>query len=679
MQQQQGQKKFASFMANTGGLNLSDSTFAIQDDQATGGYNYEYVMTGGIQKSLCPARLNSSPDAQLNTLGIALRNTKSSSKSIIRAAGTKIQVTDLEGTFTNLSEDTTTASTSFLSASSEQPVVSSMFITSTTDVLWLAGGGMGSIYGVYSDSKVTANGVPVPTGSFSATRAAAINGTFSTTGTYYYAIAFRKASTGALSNAVLDVSATISATTDNVTLDFSSLTNLDVTKYDRIYIYRSAVSGASSFTTGDLVTELDVQTSYTGTYVDTGSSESSSENVPRAGNTVLDNSPLESGTYKSVVAWKRRLVTAKGSTVYISDINKPESWPLTNSITVPSGGEITGLAIISFTPNAASTDEFLAVFKETEVWIIAGDDYQDWSLKFVDNCGTLGQSLVTTANGYLYFIDSRGIYLWDGVGKPIYLSRPIENLFGTDGKLDRAKLYKGSAVFFKRQNEVVWFLSHNDIGEQQYMLKLDLRLTLPSIKTTQGERMVDGVFLQGKVNNPVFASAAFIFPTSSSQEFVLVTGDDEGYCYRQFYSTTGIDADDYDFSYETKYLDLGQPNMVKQYYQVVAWVENVGSIPLTLDYWTEFRSSDDEKNTVAVTISPTTDGSLSLWDSGRWDVAKWDGYTARPKRIIFNLNAAPYNNNQGEVIKLRFKNSTSDQPITIYGFGVSYIEQGTRT
>lgn len=678
MTQQQGDKIFSAFMANVGGLNTSDSTFAIKDEQATGGFNYEYAMTGGIQKSLCPQRLNSSADAQLKTLGLALRNTKASSKSIIRAAGTKIQLTDLTGAFSNLSEDTAAAASNFLTSGSSQPVVSSMFITPSTDVLWMAGGGMASIYGAYSDSKATANGTPVPTGAFTATEAVG-GGSFVSAGTYYYAVAFRKAATGALSNATLDIAVTIAAGSSRVNINLAGLTNLDVTKYDRIYLYRSAVSGATAFTAGDLVTAINTTSGYTGLYTDTGGYTATSQVIPRAGNVLLDNSVLPTDTYKCVTTWKRRLVTASGSTITISDLNKPESWPLTNTITIPSGGAITGLAIISYTPNASTTDEFLCIFKETEVWVVTGSTYSDWTLQFVDNCGTLGQALIASANGYLYFIDNRGVYIWDGVGKPIYLSRPIENMFGTDGKLDRAKLFEGSAVFFKRQNQVVWFLSHNDIGEQKFVLKLDLRLTLPSIKAPLGERMVDGVFLQGKMNNPVFGSAAFIFPTSSSQEFVLVTGDDAGYCYRQFYSTTGVGANDYDFTYESKYLDFGAPNLTKQYYQVVAWVENAGNWPLYLDYWTEFRTGESDKNTVGVTINVNADGATSLWDVAQWDVAQWDAYVARPKRVVFNLNAAPYNNNQGEVLKLRFRNQSSDQPITIYGFGVSYAALSTRT
>lgn len=675
MQQQVGDKLVQHFMENTGGLNLSDSTFQVKDSQAIGGFNYEYMQTGGILKSLCPARINSVANAQLRTLGLFLRNTKTSGKSIIRAAGTKLQLATLGGAFTDLTDDTVSASSTFLASGSTKPAVGSMFITPSTDVLWVTGGGASLPYGVYSDSKVTANGSAAPTGAITATVSGG-GGAWSTPGTYFYAVAKRKLSTGAISNAALDVSATTTSITDSVVIDLSSISNLDTTRDDKVYLYRSAVGGVTAFTSGDLVAEIN---STTTSYTDTGSTLASSENIPRSGNTVLDNGTLPSGTYETLAVWKRRLVTASGSTIYISDINKPESWPASNTIDIPSGGKITGLAIISFSPNAASTDEFLAVFKETEVWIIAGTSLSDWELKFVDYAGTLSQSLIVSANGYLYFLDNRGVYLWDGLGKPIYISRPIETLWGQDGKLDRSKLGIGSGQFFRRQNEVVWYLSHTDTGEQTYVLKLDLRLTLPQVGGGLSARMLDGVFLQGKVNNPVYAAASFIFPTSSNQEDVLISGDDAGYIYRQFYSTSGVGSNDYDWTYDTKYLDMGKPGREKQFYQVIVWVENIGNWSVTLDYWTNWRSSDAEANTVPVTLVQSSATSTSLWDVGQWDVAQWDNFTAKPQRLVFNLRAQPYNNNVGEVIKLRFRNQSSDQPVLIYGFSVVYADLGMRT
>jgi len=784
MQQQQqtpGAKIFAEYLSNNGGLNSADTPFAVRDDQATGGYNYDYTKLGGFQKSLCPLAINAAADAQLRTLGLGLRNTKGSTKSIIRAAGTKLQVMDLGGSFTNLAEDTAAAGTDFLASGSTQPVVNAMFITPSTDVLWHAGGGMSRPYGVLScqqasnatlkaqgltftavatdttgnsisvafvggaaagsetvavsgttitvgiqsgtsttaqvanailsssaasalvsvsfsasspvsvmsassltgggatypvQTLVSKNGVDAPTGSLSATETTTSNGQWAAAGTYYYGVAYRKKTTGALSNVALDIEATVTDTTGVQTISLSGLTNLDATKYDAIYLFRSALNGASGFTAGDLVAILDPTTT---SFVDQGYDLAGAQNIARAGNIVLDNSTLPAGTYNSLVAWKRRLVTASGSTVTISDINKPESWPLTNTIIIPSGGAITGLAVVSFTPDAVNTDEFLVVFKESECWIITGTSPDDWALKYVDSCGTLSQTLAVSASGYLFFVDNRGCYLWDGTGKPIYISRPIEDLWGQNGKLDRSKLAMGSGVFFKRQNQIVWFLSHDDVGEQVFLLKLDLRRTLPQLKAILGERVVDGCFLPGKVANPVYASASFVYPTASNQEHVLLTGDGAGYVYRQFYSTAGVGANDYDFSYVTKSLDMGKPSLVKQFYQVVVWVENLGNWPLTLDYWTEWRAGDTDCNTIPQTVNANTDGTIALWDIAKWDQAKWDSYVSKPRRLVFNLNAAPYNNNQGEVLRLRFRNQNSDQPISVYGFGVYYADMSSRS
>ena len=672
---QAGQKQIEHYFQNVGGLNLTDSPFVVKPSQATGGQNFEYVRTGGIQKSLSPSRMNSVADAQLRTLGLFLRNTQTSTKSIIRAAGQKIQLTDLAGTFANLTEDTTAAGSDFLAAGTDQPVVGSM-TTGPVDVLWLAGGGMSGLYGVPSDSKVTANGVPVPTGAVGVSVQSG-GGSFSTAGTYFYAISYRKRSTGALSNSALDVSATLAAPSDSVALSFSGLTNLDKEKYDKIYVYRSAVGGVSAFTTGSLVAQLD---STATTYLDKGAALTTAENIARPGNLILDNSALPAGgSYKTLTLWKNRLVTASGSTLYISDINKFESFPLANTITVPSGGEITGLAIISFTtPSATTTDEFLLVFKEKELHVVTGNDLSDWSRKFVDNTGCLAQSLIISANGYIYFIDNRGVYLFDGAGKPVYISRPIEDLFGVSGTLDRSKLRIGFGAFFEQQNQAVWCLSNSDVGEQTYLLKLDLRMTLPSVSNTLGQRILDGVFLQGKTANPSYAGATFVFPTSSNQETVFLTGDNSGYLYRQFYSSEGVGPADNDFAYESPYLDQGKPGFAKRYEKVIAWVENVGNWDLVLDYWTEYRNGDTEKHSVAVTINSASDGTTALWDVAKWDEASWDSYKAKPKSLTFNLSSAPFNNAEGDVIKLRFRNAGSNQPVTLYGFSVLYSDIALR-
>lgn len=672
-----GQMIQADFFENTDGLNLTDSPFAVKNGQASDGQNFDYIRTGGIRKRKGYSKINSVADAQLRSLGIHLRNTNTGTKTIIRAAGTKIQLFDRSApSFTNLTEDTTTASSEFLTSGSTQSVVANNFNTATNNVLWLTGGGMTLPYGVYSDTKVTQNGTPVPTGSIS-TSVGGTGGVFAATGTYYYAVAFRKASTQALSNAALDISATISATTEKVTVTLSSISNVDTTKYDKIYLYRSAVSGTTSFTSGVLVAQI---TTGTTSYIDDGSSLSSTSTVPRAGGT-LDNSVLSSATYKYNAVYKRRLVVASNNTIYFSDLNKPESWPTANSITLPSGGDITGLSVISInTPSNSNLDEVLAVFKETECWLITGNDETDITLKFVDNCGTLNQSLVVPGNGYISFLDRRGIYIWDGAGKPIYVSRPIEALFAPDGDIDLSKLSLGYGVFNKNSNTIRWVLSHKTYGENEYSVKMDIRLTMPRVGENLMERIIEGVFT-ADTHDAIYAGNSFT-PANSNEELFFM-GDASGFIYYWNYTDSDIAAGT-PFKYRTKFHDLGSPGKAKRFHKVIAWVDKLGTWDLTLKYWTNYRSDSTSASSLAVPISTDSQFSAGVWDVGYWEDASpannantmsWDDYTPQLTPVVFNLSGI---NSEGDCIMLEFSQETAENPVTINSYSIIYSEISLR-
>lgn len=662
----QGQFKQEDYFDNVGGINIADSPFKIKREQALLVLNATYTKTGGVKKRNGHSLVNSSPDTQLTSRGVGLRDTSASTKSLIRAAGTKLQLFDPSTpSFTNLTEDTVTAGSDFLNSLSSQPVVFSGFNTSNADILWSAGGGMSSVYGAYSDSKVTKNGSDSPTGSFSAV-VSATGGSWASTGTYYYAIALRKASTQALSNAALDISATIGSTTDKVTLNFTGLTSLDTTKYDKIYIYRSAVGGVTSFTTGSLVTTINTSTT---SYVDTGTAELTAQNIPRSG-AVVDNSVLPSGTYKTLALWKRRLVTATGNTIYLSDTNKSESWP--NSISIPSGGEIKALAVLSFTSVGSNTiDEILCIWKESELWVLTGSNASDWVLKFIDRTGCPGAALPVIANGYVTWINYRGVYLWDGTGKPIYCSRPIEPLFSRNGDLVKTQLYLGHGQLYEKENSVIWYLSHAVYGTQKFQLKLDLRLTLPSIDSTLTGRILDGVFLFDTTTFSLYASKAYL-PTNSDE--TLIIGDDAGKIYKAFF----VDADnsgDFDFLYMTPYLDQGNSNQEKRYHYVVAWVEKLGNWNIYLDYWTDFRTGNAIKSTRSQPVSSNPSTSAALWDVAYWDLASWDDYETSLIPIVFVLNSDTNNNNEGKCIKLQFRQETMNQPVTVLKYSILYTDK----
>lgn len=669
MPRREGQFLVEDFYVNEGGLNTADSPFVVQPSQSTGGKNYDYTKRGGLKKRSGNQKLNTVADTELRSLGLGLWDKPGSIREVIRAAGTKLQRFEASGpTFTNITLDTLAASSSILPGSSETPVEFAMFNTPTSGVLWAAGAGLSHLYGVYSATKATQNGADAPGGSIS-TSVGGTTGTFASTGTYRYAVALRKASTGVLSNASFSQSAVVAATNNVVTITLTSISAFDTTKYDQFYIYRSAVGGSADFTTGDLIATI---TTASTTYADTGTSIASSQNVPRASNLVLDNSVLPSGAYNTVTTFKRRLVTANQSTVYLSDLNKPESWPTINAITIPSGGDITGLAIISFTtPYNSAIDELLCIFKQRELWIITGNDLTDWELKFIDNSGCPNQALIVGANGYLSWISYRGVFMWDGAGKPKYASQSIEDKFARGGDIDKSKLAFGWGEFSQARNEIQWRLSSSIEGEQKYVLKMDLRLTGNAGQDAIGTGLINGVFTPDVTSFPSYAGLVYL-PGSTSSEETFVVGDDSGFLYSAYLGLSDGD-DDIEFEYITPYHNMGSPNLAKRYHKVVLWLLDSGSFDVTLNFWSDYRFKAADMSSIALEVSANNEGSSLLWDVGEWDVNYWDTSANKVKALVFNLNSV-INNTEGDCIRLSFTQTGSAETLTIFGYSVYFTE-----
>ncbi len=447
---------------------------------------------------------------------------------------------------------------------------------------------------------------------------------------------------------------------------------------DQIWIYRSARSGVTGFTTGNLIGQI---SSASTTFVDKGDLGNPdillSQNIPRAANIVLDNSKLPSGTYNTLALWGHRLCTSSGNSLYISDVNKSESWPLTNYITVPSAGPITALSTISFTsPQANSLQELLVIFKERELWVLvpgANSDYTTWDLLKVDaTVGCPQQSLVVPAQGYLAWIDFRGVWLWDGTSKPIYTSRLLEPLFGTNGDLDKSKFNEACGVLFRRENQIIWFLSSKTYGEQKFAIKMDIRLTLLQIEQNLTGRTIDGVLIQDVHANPIYAALAYV-PLNGQNE-QMIFGDASGFCY--FMSNGYSDGgSSFPFRYLTAPLHCGNPNINKEFDTVVAWVQDVGNWNLYLDYWTNYETSQDLQTTIGLPIS-TESQNASVWDIATFDFSSWDAYSPKIIPIVFNLQPGTANSSQGSSLQLQFRNDNINEPITIHGFSVMYKELG---
>ncbi len=662
-----GQFIETQFFDNIGGLNISDSPFRVKDTQATGGANYEYTQTGGIQKRRGSQVVNTTADVQLRTHGIEVNNTTLGVKTVIRAADEKIQAVDLAAlTFTDLTEDTTAADSDVFPTDTVTPTVYAQFNSDTKSLLNFCGS-TDAVYAVYSNTKYTKNGVVAPAGSLSVSSTLSTGGSWTTSGNFWYGISWHKASTGAESNVTLDLSINVSTTLQTNVISLASVTSVDPATFDYGTLWRSAVGGSEGFTVGDIVTTFPVASV---TVSDTGTSQLTTQVVPRAGSSVLDNSVLPSGTYNVLATWKRRLVTATGNTIRFTELNAPEAWPTLNTLTVPSGGPITGLAVIAFNTDFGN-DEYLAVFKERELWLVKGNDNTDITLSFIDTVGCANQSLIALANGFLTWIDYRGIYLWDGAGKPIYVSRPLEPYFAIDGDLNKPLLRYGTASYFRNRNMVYWFVSSKLYGEQKFVIKMDLRLTLPGVESTLSGRVLDGVFVVETLPTPVYGAKAYL--PDASQDEIMVTGDGSGFLYRAYqqFSDNGTGIG---FEYATPFLSLGTPNKAKRYHKVVAWVDALGNWDLTLDYWAGFRAAIEEKSTLQAPITTQAENATALWDVAFWDQASWDDYTQQLTGVVFNLNNED-GNSEGDCIRLNFRNEGVNEPVTIYGYSVFWTEK----
>lgn len=573
--------------------------------------------------------------------------------------------------------------TAFLNSSSTQPAVFNMFNTASTGVLWGVGAGIASLpYGVYSSTKVTQNGVPAPTcSSFTATDHGSGSTTLQT-GTYRYTLVYRKTSTQALSNAGAEASVSV---TSGHSVDLAwTLSNGDTTKYDKVYIYRSSLNGAAGFTSGDLAHIADITDT---TYSDDGTNYSDSENVPRANSTVLDNSQLSSGTYTSITSFKRRLVTALNSVVYFSDINKSESWPTYQNIVIPSGGPITALGVIGLTsPLATDIDEVLVVFKQSECWVITGDgvldsnDIPNWSLKFVNNAGASGQASVVSAEGYLFWVNYRGFFTWNGSGKPSRLSRKIWDKFQNQGDIDKSKLGRCFGFYSQKRNEVQWVLSSATYGEQLYGLRLDLTNTLGSREGGIGDtKDVLGVFCADQFSTPMYAGMGFLASASSTDETIYF-GDNTGYVYGGFNDTgDGTGTTQITWQIQSPNHTFGSPNTAKRFHKVVAWILDNGDYDLTLQYWTDYKyaTTDANSGTLAANDNPLAATAAGIWGTGVWGTMVWGSVPTRVKPLTFNLSPSS-NGCEGDALKLRFSQTGDSQSPVLYGYSIYYTEIGSR-
>lgn len=374
------------------------------------------------------------------------------------------------------------------------------------------------------------------------------------------------------------------------------------------------------------------------------------------------------GAYNTVTAFKRRLATAQGGTVYLSDTNKDEAWPLANTFTPPSGGPIVAVATVGVNSEfTTGADQYLLIFKERELWCITGNSIADWQMQFVAQVGTVNQNCVIPMTGYAVWLAFNGIYAWDGAGKPVRISRPINALWDTDGDLDKGQIKSTWGAYFEKANVVVWRTSSRIRGAQKLSIKLDVRLTVPQISQNVGNLEADGVFNLDYDGNAYYAGCSY---RSTGYFEQLLSGDDTGFIYNM-YTGAGAVA----FDYETNALDCGYPERNKRFKRVFVWVERLLDVDLTLFYWANYQRRDIYKSQENVPVGAVSSTAPALWDVAYFDQSLFDDYVPDVAVIVYNLHAED-NNIEGVALKLRFEQLDANAPIRIHMFAVEWDDLG---
>lgn len=716
MARRDGQYLVEDFFTNTDGLNTVDSPFVVGHNTISDGVNVEYVARGGFRRRDGHTRRGSA-DSDTRTIGAALWDKPGTGRLVIKASNTgaagKLKAVDLTSySPTTLTSDEASPSSTPLPNNTSIPVSFSMFNTSSAGILWAAGSAATNLYGVYSGTKFTANGSVAPTVSSPATFSFVGSGGNYIAGLYSkYMITFIKGSTSAESNAtVLGKTTSASGGSDSATVIFSAATFPDVTKYTKMRVYRqisfAAFADNSAFTGGTLIAEITISglanfNSGTITLTDkfdsiTMSGSGSATNnltgvsdslVPNSGFVVLDNSPLPSGTFNVVTTWKRCLVTASNNTVYISDTNKPESWPLSLRFNIPSGGAIQALAVISASSITSSQiDEYLLIFKQNELWVVTGDpdpvNTSSLSLKFVDSVGAVGPLAVVVAEGICLWFSTRGVYGWNGNGKPIHFFRPIKDKLASSGDIDLTKAQKIWGIYKPDTKHVVFCVSSkaqgsngsSTQGENTYIYKQSLEFVQGSKTDLANKTDLDGSFTPEILPTSAACGVAF-YPTTTSTKQVQWFADYSGYVWTMYDAITDSTRVQ-PFEYTTQFIPLGSPFISKKVHRVLLYFKNNGPINLTMNYWSKYRFQVvDQSSTEFMSTESGNTASSSIWGATTWGSGLWAAsISSKTDPAIFELNNNN-NNSEGDSFKFQFTNSDYTLPLEFIGFSVYYTDQ----
>jgi hypothetical protein len=519
-------------------------------------------------------------------------------------------------------------------------------------------------------------------------------------GTYEGRVTFYNSVTGQESSISNSTTATVTVASKKI-----NWSNIPVSSDTQVTSRRLYIRNTSTMTNFYLAATISDNTSTTAVTNNTDAS------LVTLGPDTAENDPPPSGV-RLLASHLSRLFASDGVSLYFSKVGFPESFDPDNTeaVNANDSDQITGIH---------SAHEILIVFKRTQIYGLFGDDPDAWTIRLISSdIGCVSQRSIRTVEGVTYWWSLKGPMAWDGTGLPKAIGTPsigpsINSTSLAFGSFDKVCTEADST------NERVMF-AVPETGQTRNTLIFPFNYRLgvwesdgwnpfdtASMAAIEDANKIPWVMI-GSYSGQVFkwwdatsdaipsgttsgtvtsatsttvtdSTAAFpttggklidryvylIDPTGTVVQRKRITGNtatvltvDSSFPIDGTVTGYTYAIGTADFSWDTPWLDLGQP-FFKKRYEYLYTQFGVASVDQTI-YVDLFKDFDDSN--AIFTTSFTTTNSSGVWDTSLWDSATWGGIAAGTKRTRIGRT--------GRFLRLRYRNRTPDQIVTLYKVGI---------
>lgn len=300
----------------------------------------------------------------------------------------------------------------------------------------------------------------------------------------------------------------------------------------------------------------------------------------------------------------------------------------------PNDGDyITGLGIVV---------DKIAIFKNNKIFTISGYDVSSYQpARCETNRGCVAGRTIQNIWGNILYLSREGVYMFDGVNPPTYISGIIERIFRD-----------------------AHYLNFNLATSCDYKADNQYWLSIPNSSTTKNDLIV--VF-------DYYLNAWTIFDNYDSEQLMVVLGEDKVYhatdtslIYKELKSGGGTfeeqdpenyadDQDTYTAYIDTKEYDFDMPSAIKRYKRFTFQVDTISELDIQVYMYLNLDQAPADSTIISYEGSP--------WGIFAWGEDEWGG---KP----FNTGRWIIGDQKGRSARYRFQNSTVNQSFQVISWEI---------